>query len=356
MDHKTAEKDESGTTANNADDVISILNIGEDKADEVAAQKAKDRGGERPGLMAFYQRLNDKVQSLTSIDVKDRVSFFQLLAIMIEAGVPLIRALYVLSEQVKNVRLRKIIAVMAGKVENGKTLSDAMEDFSGIFSDAQIGMIRAGEASGTLNGILKQVATQAEKSAAVASKVKGAMIYPAVVMTIMFGAVMVILGMVVPKLMDLFNQTNAELPLSTQILIGASDFVVDYYQFIAGAIVVFLGLIYLWKRTESGKYHWHNLMLHLPVFGKLIRNVSIARFTRTLSSLLSSGIPIVKSLQIDADAVGNEVYRRRIYLAAEDVSRGIPLAENLTDSQKLFPEMVVSMIAVGEQTAELHTV
>ncbi|MFA5842090.1 MAG: type II secretion system F family protein [Candidatus Gracilibacteria bacterium] len=333
---------------------ISILTIDEEKIE--ASENAKQKKPSQWKVLELYHRINEKVEGLSAINVKDKVTFFQLLAIMLGAGVPLVRSLYVLSEQMKNIRFRRILSILASKVEGGKTLSSALEDFHGIFTDAQVGMVRAGEATGRLNDILKQISIQVEKSASLTSKIKGAMIYPVVILCIMTGSVFIILGKVVPKLMELFTQANAVLPTSTRILITMSTFVENHYYGLITSAFVAVGLFYIWKRTDSGKYWWHAFLLRLPVLGRLNREVALARFTRTLASLLSSGIPIVKSLEIDADAIGNEVYRRRLYLAAEDVSRGIPLAENLTDSTFLFPEMVVSMIAVGEQTAELHTV
>ena len=342
-----AENPVLGTGFNNA---VSVLEIGEE-SDMIPQTDLAEHG-----LAYWYRRLNDGIQSFSTISLKDKVTFFQLLSIMIEAGVPLVKALYVLADQMKNIRFKHIIATMAQKIESGKSFSEAMEDFRGVFSDTQIGMIHAGEASGQLNGILKQVGTQEEKNSAVTSKIKGALIYPAVVMIIMFGAIFVILAFVVPQLMQLFTQGGGELPTSTKILIALSDFVVNSYLTIFAGLFVGIGGIYVWKRTAGGAYHWDNLMLHLPIVGRMIRNMSLAKFTRTLGSLLNSGITIVKGLQIDADAIGNKVYRQRILLAAEDVSRGIPLAENLTDSRFLFPDMVVSMISIGEQTAELSTV
>lgn len=331
----------------NPDQPLSILEIGDETV------SAPEEASKSRGLRGLYERLNSRVQSFSSIPLKDKVGFFQLLAIMLGAGVPLIKSLYVLAAQVNHARLRHVIATMAQKVEGGKTFSSAMDDFHGVFDDTQIGMVRAGEISGRLNEILKEIAAQAEKSAAVLAKVKGAMIYPAVIMVMLIGAVAVILAFVVPQLTDLFSQAGSSLPMSTQILIGLSDFVLHGYQLILGALVVIFGGLYVWKRTPGGHYYWDLGLLYVPVMGRLVRNMCLARFTRTLGSLMNSGITIVKSLEIDGDAVGNEIYRRRILLAAEDVSRGIPLAENLTDSRFLFPEMVVSMISVGEQTAEV---
>ncbi len=332
-------------------DELNILNIGEE-ATELSAQYLP----KRRGLVGLYQSLNEMVQSFTTIPMKEKVMFFQLLAIMISAGVPLVKSLYVLANQTKNVRFRKVVATMAQNVETGRTLSESMGAFNNVFDDAQIGMIRAAEASGKLIEVLRDIAHQAEKAAAVASKVKGAMIYPAVVFTMMSGAIIVILTMVIPKIMELFIQSNAKLPASTLTLLAISDFLRNHSLLLVVIVGVALAALALWKKTAVGKYQWHNVVLHLPVFGKMVRYLAISRFTRALSSLLTSGIPIVEALNINADAIGNEVYRRRVVLAGEDVARGIPLAENLTESNFLFPEMVVSMIAIGEQTAELHKV
>jgi type IV pilus assembly protein PilC len=335
-----------------SEELISVLDIGEENVERSDDKKKRGAGG-RSGVWGVYQRLNEKVQSITTIGIRDKVTFFQLLSVMIEAGVPLVRSLYVLSQQTTNGRMRKIVATLAQKVETGKPLSAAMQDFYGIFNDAQIGMVRAGEISGRLNEILQEIAIEVEKTAKLMGKVKGAMIYPIVVLTLMFGSVFVILTYVVPQLMGLFSETGTALPPSTQILLGVSAFTDAHAKTILGTAIVAAGLFYLWKHTAMGKYHWHAITLHMPLFGVLIRYMALSRLTRTLGSLLQSGVPIVKSLQIDADAVGNEVYRRRLYMAAEDVSRGIPLGEHLTDSPFLFPEMVVSMVGVGEQTAEL---
>ncbi len=335
-----------------APDELNILNIGEEAAEQLSSQYLP----QRKGLVGLYQSLNEMVQSFTTIPMKDKVTFFQLLAIMIAAGVPLVKSLYVLANQTKNMRFRKVVATMAQNVESGRTLSESMGAFHNVFDDAQIGMIRAAEASGKLIEILKDIAHQAEKAAAITSKVKGAMIYPAVVFTMMSGAVIVILTMVIPKIMELFTQTNAKLPASTLTLLAISDFLRNHSVLLVIGLMIFIGVFSLWKKTSAGRYQWHNVALHIPVFGRMLRGMAISRFTRALSSLLTSGIPIVEALTINADAIGNDVYRRRIVLASEDVARGIPLAENLTESNFLFPEMVVSMIAIGEQTAELHNV
>lgn len=307
-------------------------------------------------LVDLYSKLNMYLQSMNKIKIADKVTFFELLSVMINAGVPLVRALYVLSDQVQNVKLRLIIRDMAKKVEKGMKLSDTMNNFPKVFGEAEVGMVRSGEATGKLNKVLRQIADQTQKSASLLSKVKGAMIYPAAIICIMIGALIVMLVVVVPKISDIFSQSETELPTSTKVLIAMSDTAKNSYVEVI-IVVTILGLAFwLFKQTKTGKYQLDNLLLHMPIFGLMLRKLAVSRFARNLASLMQSGIPIVKALEINASAVGNEVYKRRIIMAAEDVAQGIPLGENLNDSKFLFPEMVVSMISIGEQTAKVDEV
>lgn len=296
------------------------------------------------------------VHTFTKVTLREKVMFFQLLSVMINAGVPIIRSLYVLSNQVSNLKLKEVIRELALQMEEGKSFSVAMQRFSSIFSEAERGMIASGEASGNLNQILKDIAKQAEKSSMIISKVKGAMVYPASIMTIMFICLFLMLTLVVPKLTELFTEGGKELPTSTKILLALSEFAQNYWIVIL-TLVIFGGLaLVLGQRSKRGRYLTHFTLLYIPVFGKLIRELMISRFARMLASLTNAGVPIVKALEINANAVGNEVYKRRIQYAAQDVSQGIPLGENLSDSGFLFPPTVASMVLVGEQTANLNEV
>jgi len=307
-------------------------------------------------LVDLYSKLNMYLQSMNKIKIADKVTFFELLSVMINAGVPLVRALYVLSDQVQNVKLRLIIRDMAKKVEKGTKLSDTMNNFPKVFGEAEVGMVRSGEATGKLNKVLRQIADQTQKSASLLSKLKGAMIYPAAIICIMIGALIVMLVVVVPKISDIFSQSETELPTSTKVLIAMSDTAKNSYVEVI-IVVTILGLAFwLFKQTKTGKYQLDNLLLHMPIFGLMLRKLAVSRFARNLASLMQSGIPIVRALEINASAVGNEVYKKRIIMAAEDVAQGIPLGENLNDSKFLFPEMVVSMISIGEQTAKVDEV
>lgn len=302
------------------------------------------------------ETVREFAQSVQKISAKERATFFQLLAVMINSGVPLIRSLYVLADQTKNPRFKIIIRKLALGMEEGQRLSEVMADFDYVFAEAERGMIASGEASGNLGGILVDLANNAEKSAQIIAKVRNAMLYPVVIILIMITSIIIMLTMVVPKLTQLFSDAGSSLPLTTQILLRASNFTKVAWPFmLIIAIGVVIG-IYFMRREKRGKYTIDMIVLRTPIFGGIMKKLMLARFSRMLSSLMASGIPIVRALNIDAKALGNEVYRQRIYFAAQDVSQGIPLGENLQDNEFLFPPMVSSMVLVGEQTANLSKV
>ena len=342
------------------------VDIGLSSEDEARLRALNEGGGslrdndmiESSGnpVLDIYRKFNLYFQALGGVKTADKVTFFELLAVMINSGVPLIRSLYVLSDQTTNVKLKMVVRDMAKKVESGKKFSDAMVYHSRIFNEAEIGMVRSGEATGKLNTVLRDMATQAEKSASIVNKIKGAMIYPASIVMIMIGATIVILVKVVPKITDIFAESGTELPTSTRVLIGMSNIAKEHY--IESLIVITIALISFWlfKQTSVGKYSIDSFLLKMPIFGEVFKKAALARFSRNLASLMRSGVAIVRALEINANAVGNEVYKKRILMAAEDVAQGIPLGENLNDSKFLFPDMVVSMITVGEQTAKLDEI
>ncbi len=336
--------------------IATHLEIGLSREDQARIDELRASKAPKPKGKGIFTQINDVIINLTKVKLKEKVMFFQLLAVMINAGVPIIRSLYVLSEQMNNLKLKKIIRSIALEMEEGKTLSVSMERFASVFGEAERGMIASGEASGNLNSILKDIAKQTEKNAIILAKVKGAMIYPASIFSIMLVSLFLMLTMVVPKLTDLFTEGGKELPTSTKILMAVSEWSQDYWpSLIVIAVVAFLGFSLL-RRDRRGRYSIDLALVYLPIFGKLVRELMISRFARMLASLMNSGVPIVKALEINANAVGNEVYKRRIQYAAQDVSQGIPLGENLNQSGFLFPSAVASMVLVGEQTANLTEV
>lgn len=307
--------------------------------------------------------INDFLIDYTSISTKDKVVFFRLLAVMINAGLPIVKALKILSEQTHNPRFKIIIREIANDVEGGENFSNALSDYNDVFSEAEIGVIASGEASGQLNKILTDLANESEKSANLKSKIKSALIYPVVVLVILVLVTIVVMTSVIPKLAELFTSGGVELPATTQALITTSNWFTAYTLFLpnwALFIVAMIGValaVKAWKKTPGGKLIWDSLMLKMPVFGPgLQMKIALADFARQLSTLTASGISIVRALEITAGALGNEVYRQRIRDIKEDVEQGIPIHQSIEEDHALFPSLVTSMIAVGEQTAQLGTV
>ena len=322
--------------------------------DSIAVRKKKD------GLM---NQINDFLASFTPIKASDKVSFFRLLATMINAGISIVKSLRILEDQTENLHFKKIIANIGHQIETGNSFSEALKTHNKYFSDAQVGMVEAGEAAGRLNQTLLQIATETEKSAALAGKIKGAMLYPMVVIFILFAAFFGVMTFVIPKIKDMFDSLGGELPGMTKVLITASDFMTGKTIFgLPNAvliIVVSIGAIFAfltWKKTKMGRYLFDMAFLYFPVFGKLSRKVALARFCRGLSTLTSSGISIIKALRITADSVDNAVYQKRIHQIADDVKQGITMGENMQDDEKLFPSMIVGMISVAEQTAQIDSI
>jgi len=307
-------------------------------------------------LIDTYRKINDFFIDHSKVRIRDKATFFRLLAVMINSGLPLIKSLRTLGiQQQKSPKLSRTLFEMAQAVDGGKSLSESMSVYPEIFSEAQVGMVHAGEASGQLNKTLRDLAEETEKSASITSKIRGALIYPVAILTLLVVVIFVMMVAVVPQLTKLFSQTGHALPLPTQILIDVSAFCVAYWWIVLTVTVGLVVGISVWKKTRSGKYWWDYMMIKLPIFGNLLQKAALSKFARSLSSLMSSGVPIIKAIEITANAIGNEVYKRRLVLTAEDMRRGIPMAENMAES-KLFPTMLVNMIEIGEQTAQLESV
>lgn len=306
--------------------------------------------------------LNDYLAQLQSIKIGDKVSFFRLLATMINAGISIVKALSILVDQTENKHMKKIIRDIVIKIETGGSFSQALAAYPKYFSEAQIGMVEAGEASGRLNQTLLQIADQTEKQAKFRSRIKGAMIYPIVIIMIMIAAFVTVMVLVMPKIKEMFEGLGGELPAITQSLIGLSDWFVSSwiglpnYIWLVIVLVGFIAVFMQWKKTKWGAYMWTKFVFVMPLFGKLSKKASLATFCRGLSTMVSSGIPIIKALRITAASVGNQIYQRRINQIADDVKHGITMAENMKDDEYYFPNMVVGMIGVAEQTAQIDNI
>ncbi len=341
----------------------SLLHIGAESKKSVTEEapkkqsSASDRSQE--GIFASLNAYLSKFQSITTAD---KVSFFRLLATMINAGISIVKALNILSEQTENGHMKAITLEIVDAIESGSSFSQALARFPKYFSEAQVGMVEAGEASGGLNNTLLEIAKESEKQAAFISRIKGAMIYPVVIIIIMISAFITVMVLVMPKIKDMFEGLGGKLPVITQSLIGMSDWLVSDWMgipdFLWLIIIVSVGFVIFmqWKKTKWGDLLWTRIVFVMPLFGKLSKKASLAHFCRGLSTMVSSGIPIIKALRITASSVGNQLYKERINRIADDVKHGIGMAENMKDDKYYFPTMVVGMIGVAEQTAQIDNI
>ena len=287
-----------------------------------------------------------------SIKSRDIVVFTRQLATMIDAGLPIVQCLDVLSQQSPNKKLRNVIRDLKEQVESGSTFTDALRKHPKLFDDLYVNMCAAGEVGGILDNILNRLATYQEKAMRLISKIKGAMIYPVTIITVAVGVTAVLLIFVIPVFAELFGSFGQALPAPTQFVINLSNFTIAYAKYLAAILIAAAVFCRQMYKTEAGRLAFDNLFLQLPVFGDLIRKSSVARFTRTLSTLVTSGVPILDALAITARTSGNKVVERAILQTRVSISEGRTIAEPLQQS-KVFPPMVCQMISVGETTGAL---
>ena len=301
------------------------------KVDEESAKKSKTKG---------------------SIKMRDIVIFTRQFSTMINAGLPLVQALDILAKQTENKVLAEVTRAVVFDVESGHTVADALAKHPNAFSDLYVNMVAAGEAGGILDTILMRLATFMEKNDALIRKVKGAMIYPGVIMSVAVIAICVLLIFVIPVFESMFGSVGLALPLPTRIVIALSRFLKGYWYLIAGGIG---GTFFMFKRyyaTSNGKLQIDKAMLKVPVLGDVLRKSAVSRFTRTLGTLISSGVSILDGLEITAKTAGNRVIQDAIMASRASIAGGDTIAAPLQKSA-VFPPMVISMIAVGEQTGGL---
>ncbi len=286
------------------------------------------------------------------VSLRHVAAFSRQLATLIGAGLPLLRSLQILQEQVEDKNLKDALDGIVASVEGGSTLSEALARYPKIFNRLYVNMVKAGEIGGALEQVLDRLAVFQEKSQAVRSKVKGAMWYPAVVISIAFTVVAVILIWVVPNFQTMFEGFGAELPGPTQMLIDVSDFLVTNWYLIPITIFGAIMLFKLTASTSQGRYFLDKVLLRVPIFGSIIQKSAIARFARTFGTLLDTGVPILQTLIIVKDTSGNEVVSR----AMIDIHASIRDGDTVSEPMKqfsIFPPLVVHMIAVGEETGAL---
>jgi type IV pilus assembly protein PilC len=280
--------------------------------------------------------------------------FTRQFSVMIDAGLPLVQCLEILGSQQENKNFKRALIQIRQDVESGSSLADAMRKHPKVFNDLYTNMVAAGEAGGILDTILQRLAAYIEKAVKLNSQVKSAMIYPVSVISIAAIVVTIILWKVIPVFAALFAGLGAELPMPTRVVIALSHFIADYWWAMGGGIALTIFFLNRYHETYKGKRVIDGVLLKMPVFGMLLRKIAVARFCRTLSTLTSSGVPILDGLTITAKTAGNSIVEDAIMATRKSVEEGKTISEPLGDTD-VFPSMVVQMIAVGEQTGALDT-
>lgn len=286
------------------------------------------------------------------VETKDLVVFTRQFATMIDSGLPLVQCLDILSSQQENKTFKEVLHKVKETVEGGSTFADALSKHPNVFDQLFVNLVAAGEVGGILDTILNRLAAYIEKAMKLKKQIKGAMVYPATIMTIAIGVVAVILIFVIPTFAKMFADFGGDLPTPTKIVIALSDFVLKYILLIVGLVFAVVVAIKKYYATPNGKKVIDTIALKAPIAGPLIRKVSVARFTRTLGTLISSGVPIMDGLEIVAKTAGNKVVEEAVYKVRSSIAEGKTMAEPLQECG-VFPPMVVQMISVGEATGAM---
>ncbi len=310
-------------------------------SDPIIKEKQKD-------LLANIPLFKPKVTT------KDIVIFTRQLSTMIDAGLPLVQGLEILEKQQANSTFKTVLGEIRADVESGSTLSDSMRKHPKVFDSLFNNMIEAGETGGILDTILTRLATFLEKSMALKKKIKGALTYPAICLAISILILVVILVFVIPVFKTLFEDFGSTLPVPTQIVVNMSDFFKSNFIFIFIAFFIITWIVKKIYSTEKGQMAIDRATLRSPVFGPLLRKVAVSKFTRTLSTMLSAGVPILEALQVVARTSGNKVIEQAVLRVGDSIAEGRPIAEPLEESG-VFPNMVVQMINVGESVGALDS-
>jgi type IV pilus assembly protein PilC len=299
-------------------------------------------------LLEYLPFLRQKVKE------KDIVVFARIFATMINAGLPLIQCLDLLGKQEQNKTFAKVIGTIKEDIEGGSTLTDALKKYPKIFDELFVNLVAAGESGGILDVILNRLSGYMEKAMKLKSKVKGAMTYPISVLVISIAVVALLLLKVIPVFETMFKGMGSKLPGPTQFLVDASQFAQNYFLYVVGVAVVLFVAFKRYYATEKGKLTVDALVLKSPIFGPLLKKVAVAKFTRTLSTMMQSGVPILEGLGIVSKTAGNRIIELALMKTRQSISEGKTIAEPLQETD-IFPSMVVQMIAVGEATGALDS-
>ncbi len=311
----------------------------------VIALTVQTEGMQLKNLFAFLQR----------VSLNDQVNFTRQLSTMINAGLPMTEALSLLRSQARTTTMMQVVDNILRDVEGGSSLAVAVGKHPEVFSKIYISLVKAGEAAGVLDQILMRLADNLEKERDFQGKVKGALVYPVIVIIGMMGVVFIMMIFVIPRLTSMYKDMGADLPLPTKILISLSSFLVGFWWLVGVGIVGLVVLFLRWKKTKAGKNALDHLMFKLPIAGPLFQQINLTEFTRTLGLLVGAGIPIIEALKIVSEAVDNVIYQDGIVEAARQVEKGFPLSQPLSQNSN-FPALLGQMVKTGEETGKMDEI
>ncbi|MCM2332641.1 MAG: type II secretion system F family protein [Anaeromyxobacteraceae bacterium] len=315
-------------------------------------QRLRQMGIEPTKVKKKPKEINIKLPGMGGVEEKDILVFTRQFSVMIDAGLPLVQALDIIGTQADNPEFRRVLLAVKGKVEAGSTFADALSEHPKVFDTLFVQLVRAGEIGGILDTILQRLGAYIEKNSKLKRRVKGAMVYPAVVLLVAVGVVVALIGFVVPTFEKMFKDMGGTLPGPTQFLVDLSKGFRDNWMIYLGVPAAIIVAFRLVIARGRGQEIWHDTVLKLPLFGPLIRKVAVARFTRTLGTMISSGVPILDALEIVAKTAGNRTLEKSVLYVRAKISEGKNIAGPLAET-KVFPPMVVQMIGVGEATGAM---
>lgn len=307
---------------------------------------------EREELKKEKRKFTISISFLERVSLTEKIMFVRNLGVMVAAGVPLPRSLEILAKQGKNKKLKRILLDVREEVIKGKTFSDALGKYSNVFSELFISMVEVGEETGTMEDVLKVVVRQMEKGHEIRSRIKGAMVYPIVILLAMTCVGILMLILVVPKLSQVFTEMGVELPMTTRLVISLGTFLKRFWYTLPLIIIFLIVSFRAILKTKIGKLGFDTFILKIPIFSPIIKKTNSAHTIRTLSSLIAAGVPIVRSLEIVSNSLSNVNYKKAILQAAESVRKGGKLSEALKKYENIYPSLIIQMIEVGEETGE----
>jgi type IV pilus assembly protein PilC len=327
---------------------------GEMEAADDSAVKARlsQMGLEPTRVKKKPREIHLTIPGVGGVTTKDILVFTRQFSVMIDAGLPLVQGLEIIATQADNREFRRVLMDVKLRVESGSTFADALGHHPKVFDELFVQLVRAGEIGGMLDTILQRLGAYIEKNEKLKRRVKGAMVYPSIVLTVAVGVTVVLLMFVTPTFEKMFKDFGGAMPAPTQFLIDLSHAMTNYWYLIFGIPVALAVAWKAWVSSERGRRQWDAFVLKVPVFGSLVRKIAVARFTRTLGTMLSSGVPILDALEIVAKSSGNRVIERAILVVRARIAEGKNIAGPLAET-KVFPPMVVQMIGVGEATGAM---